>query len=180
MYTTTGAPYTAVNVKCGTFQTYESCTNATFQRQNCTWGYIPTGSITINGTKGSGGVSDGGGGGGIEEELCYGGKIMLSSTMWLTMIGISWTLIGSIVDAGIDIYCPSVGCHYEDDEDTSDDDDDEDEVSVTYTLQLKDLKKLLLTFFQPNYNNNNNYQKLLPTITTTNNTYYNNYYNNKN
>ena len=138
IYTTTGAPYTNVNQLCGELSNYSSCTNSSFHRQNCSWGYIPTGPIVVRnltrygyGTSyGSSGSSSGSGtenGGGIEEELCYGGRIMLSSTMWLTMIGISWTLIGSIVDAGIDIYCPTVGCHYEDDDSSSSDDEGEEE-----------------------------------------------------
>ena len=52
---------------------------------------------------------------------------MLSSTMWLTMIGIAWTLIGSIVDAGLDIYCPHVGCHYEEDEEEEEDSEESEE-----------------------------------------------------
>ena len=59
-------------------------------------------------------------------DSCSAGRIMLSSTMWLTMVGISWTRIGSIVDAGIDVYCPSMCCDYpidEDDEDNADFDD---------------------------------------------------------
>ena len=108
IYTETGAPYTGVNKLCQALDNYTSCTNSSFRRQNCSWGPLPGANNTLS------------------IASCYGGKIMLSSTMWLTMIGISWTLIGSIVDAGIDIYCPSVGCNYEeDDSDSSDDDDDE-------------------------------------------------------
>ena len=110
IYSQTGAPYTQVNKLCS-FQNSTTCGNVTLQNrtQHCSWGFVRN---SVNQT---------------ETNVCYGGKIHLSSTMWLTMIGISWTLIGSIIDAGIDIYCPTVGCHYEEDEEDEDDEEDEEE-----------------------------------------------------
>eukprot|EP00946_MAST-07B_sp_MAST-7B-sp1_P002972 g2972.t1 len=105
IYTETGAPYSDINLECRQFQNHTQCSNATFARQRCVWEAVP-------------GVTGG--------DSCSAGRIMLSSTMWLTMVGISWTLIGSIVDAGIDVYCPSMCCDYpidEDDEDNADFDD---------------------------------------------------------
>ena len=99
IYTETGAPYSVTNLLCNQFKTNITCANATFARQTCSWSSI--GESTNTGTNGTDiGFS------------CTAGKIMLSSTMWLTMLGISWTLLGSIVEAGIDVCCPSLCCGY--------------------------------------------------------------------
>lgn len=105
IYTQTGAPYSDINAACRQFKNNSLCSNATFARQKCMWEVVP-------------GVS-----GGHSLYSCSAGRIMLSSTMWLTMVGISWTLIGSIVDAGIDVYCPSVCCSYLEDLEEDEDDD---------------------------------------------------------
>ena len=83
IYNTTGAKYSAADARCtaigkATNNSAIDCDAA----GGCVFGYAPAG-------------------GG-----CSGGPIALSSTMWLTMIGIGLTLIGSGVQAAVDVCLP--------------------------------------------------------------------------